>query len=485
MSISQRVELRQGHGLVMTPQLQQSIKLLQLSNLELIDFVEDELRKNPLLEREDGAPPAEDGAPPAEGAAPPAEESFDGEDGPYADPAFGAPAGRSPRGEFSDSIGGVEQTLSRSRTLREHLLEQLNTDIDEAADRVIGLHFIESLDEAGYIGTELDRIAERLGCDVARVEATLETLQRFDPPGIFARNLRECLTLQLKDQGRFDPAMAALIEHLDLLAESAFDRLQKLCDVDAEDLGQMVAEIRALNPKPGLAFETEVTQTIVPDVAVRQQSGHVWLVELNSETLPRVLVDNRYYARVRMDAKTKEDRDYITNCYHTANWLVKALDQRARTILKVARELVRQQNAFLSHGVQHLKPLILRDIAEAIEMHESTVSRVIANKYMITPRGTYELKYFFSASIGSLDGGAAHSAESVRHRIKQLIQDEKTESPLSDDRIAELLNESDIGIARRTVAKYREAMRIPSSVERRRIKRRAAKAEAFASRSPA
>jgi RNA polymerase sigma-54 factor len=462
----------------MTPQLQQSIKLLQLSNLELVDSVEDELRKNPLLELEDGAPPAE-------GAAAGAGESFDGEGDPYADPAFGAPAGRNSGGEFSDSIGGVEQTLSRPRTLREHLLEQLNTDIDEAADRVIGLHFIESLDEAGYIGAELDQIAERLGCDVARVEVTLETLQRFDPPGIFARHLRECLTLQLKDQGRFDPAMAALIEHLDLLAESAFDRLQKLCGVDAEDLAQMVAEIRALNPKPGLAFETEVTHAIVPDVAVRQQPGQVWLVELNSETLPRVLVNNSYYARVRMDAKSKEDRDYITNCYHTANWLVKALDQRARTILKVARELVRQPNAFLSHGVQHLKPLILRDIAEAIEMHESTVSRVIANKYMITPRGTYELKYFFSASIDSLDGGAAHSAESVRHRIKQLIQDEETESPLSDDRIAELLNESGIGIARRTVAKYRESMRIPSSVERRRIKRRAAKAEACASGSAA
>jgi RNA polymerase sigma-54 factor len=302
---------------------------------------------------------------------------------------------------------------------------------------------------------------------VARVEATLTKLQRFDPPGIFARDLAECLTLQLKDRNRFDPAMQALLANLPLLAGRDAPGLMRLCGVDAEDLAQMVAELRALNPKPGLAFDTTSAQPIVPDVLVRPQ-GAGWTVELNNDTLPRVLVNNRYYAEISSAARSKAERDYLVDRYQQANWLAKALHQRATTILKVATEIVRQQEGFFRHGVRHLRPLVLRDIAEAIGMHESTVSRVTSGKYMATPRGIYELKYFFTAAIAAATaGGAALSAEAVRFRIKALVEAEADEV-LSDDRIVEILLAEGIDIARRTVAKYREALRIPSSVQRRR-----------------
>jgi RNA polymerase sigma-54 factor len=301
---------------------------------------------------------------------------------------------------------------------------------------------------------------------VARVEATLKLMQDFDPPGIMARNLAECLALQLADRDRLDPAMRALIDNLPLLASRDAPALMKLCGVDAEDLAGMVAEIKALNPKPGLAFDQVEAEPVIPDVLVRPQAGG-FAIELNSDTLPRVLVNNRYYAEVLGSAKRKSDKDYLTDRYQQANWLVKALHQRATTILKVATEIVRQQEGFFRHGVQHLRPLVLRDIALAIEMHESTVSRVTSNKYMATPRGIYELKYFFTSSIAATGGGEALSAEAVRFRIKALIEAE-TASVLSDDRIVEILLAEGVDIARRTVAKYREAMRIPSSVQRRR-----------------
>jgi RNA polymerase sigma-54 factor len=298
----------------------------------------------------------------------------------------------------------------------------------------------------------------------------LQLLQRLDPPGIFARSLAECLALQLAERGRLDPAMQALLDRLDLLAKRDLAQLMKHCGVDAEDLKEMIAEIRALNPKPGSAFDQSLAQPVIPDILMRPQPGGDWIVELNSETLPRVLVNTRYYARVAKDARRKEEKDYLSERYQAANWLVKSLHQRATTILKVASEIVRQQDAFFRRGIQHLKPLILRDIADAISMHESTVSRVTTNKHMATPRGLYELKYFFTAAIASSGGGEAHSAESVRFRIKSLIDAETVEGVLSDDKLVEMLKAEGIDIARRTVAKYREAMKIPSSVQRRREK---------------
>ncbi|MDD9876419.1 MAG: RNA polymerase factor sigma-54 [Magnetovibrio sp.] len=513
MAVTPRLDLRQSQALVMTPQLQQAIKLLQLSNLELAAYVEEELQRNPMLERDEGDRRGEGDAPGADpddrgddeadpaalndidfDAAAPAElESGAGLDvdyeniytsnsdgdgdagtvGPHAmdgGGGFSEPAYPSGGGGFDMLSPDIEQTLSDLPSLREHLVDQLTMDVDDGVDRLIGFNLIDRLDEAGYIAGDLAEIADSLGCEPTRVEAVLARLQDFDPPGIFARDLRECLALQLRDQDRLDPCMAAFLDNLDLLAAREFKKLEAACDCDSEDLEDMIAEIKTLNPKPALAFDQDVTQPITPDVLMRAAPGGGWVIELNNESLPRVLVNNHYYARLKGEARTKDERHYIAEHFQTASWLVKALHQRATTILKVATELVSQQEKFFTHGVQFLKPLVLRDIADEIEMHESTVSRVTSNKYMATPRGIYELKYFFTPAIASTAGGDAHSAEAVRHRIKELIDAEPPKKILSDDKIVTLLRADGIDIARRTVAKYREAMKIPSSVQRRRDK---------------
>lgn len=496
MALSQRLDLRQTQSLVMTPQLQQAIKLLQLSNLELSAFVEQELERNPLLERDDDAAPAENTAE----AAAQAETTIDAETLPVVDSLPGqdseAPldvdydntwnndsdadtpsgqtadwsSGKGGRLNFDDEDSNLEQILSEPQSLRDHLTGQLNMDLHDPGDRLIGLHLMEMLDEAGYLIGSLDEVADTLGCGLERVEAVLGRLQHFDPPGIFARSLAECLALQLREKNRLDPAMATLLDHLDLLARRDMPALMRICAVDAEDMAGMIAEIRALDPKPALVFDHGVAQPVIPDVLMRPAPGGGWIVELNSDSLPKVLIDTRYFTRVNTAARTKDEKSYLSEQLQSANWLVKSLHQRATTILKVASEIVRQQEAFFLKGVQHLRPLVLRDIAEAISMHESTVSRVTANKYMATPRGIFELKYFFTQAIQRSDGGEAHSAEAVRHRIKTLIDNEPPDGILSDDRIVDLLKEAGIDIARRTVAKYREAMHIPSSVQRRREK---------------
>lgn len=492
MVLTPRLELRQGHALVMTPQLQQAIKLLQMSSGELTAYVEGELEQNPLLERdeatEDGAETgavAEDDAEPVDSADGGGDRRDVDSDATDAAETWHEEAGREGEGNLdyagdpeawrthngataADGLPGVDQTLTRPINLREHLLEQLAVEIHDPADRVIGSHLIDMVDEAGYVSADFTAIAELLSCSVTRVEETLALVQRFDPAGVFARNLAECLMLQLKERDRFDPAMQALIANLPLLANRDAQQLMRVCHVDAADLAQMAAEIRALNPKPGLVFDKVAPEVVVPDVLLRALRDGSWAVELNAESLPRVLVNNRYYAEVSDAARNKKEKEYLSERYQTANWLVKALHQRATTILRVAREIVRQQDGFLRYGVQHLKPLVLRDIATAIEMHESTVSRVTTNKYMLTPRGTYELKYFFTSAIAAASG-EAHSAEAVRFRIRSLIETEAAEI-LSDDRIVEILMKEGIDIARRTVAKYREAMNIPSSVRRRREK---------------
>ena len=487
MALTPRLELRQSQTLVMTPQLQQAIKLLQLSNLELTNYVEHELERNPLLERDEaedaapaaGADDAADGAEevsPSADVAPDLDTDYDnlwGSEGASDMGTIGLHETRRLSRELGDSSDLLDQTAAREVGLRDHLLNQINIDRLDPVDRVIGVHLTDLIDDAGYISEDLTPIAQRLGCDVARIETTLEMLQRFDPPGIFARSLRECLALQLRDRNRLDPAMETLLDNLDLLADQENEELQKRCGVDAEDFDEMLAEIRALNPKPGLAFDNEVTQTVVPDVFVRRGPDGDWLLELNNDTLPRILVDRRYYAKVSRQARTKKEKAYLTDRLNSANWLVKSLDQRANTILRVGTELVRQQNGFFANGVQHLRPLIMRDIADAIEMHESTVSRVTANKYMSTPRGTFEMRYFFTNAIASTRGDIeAHSSEAVRQRIKSLIEAEDPKVTLSDDRLVTLLKGENIDIARRTVAKYREILRIPSSLERRRQKKR-------------
>ena len=471
MVLAPRLDLRQTQALVMTPQLQQAIKLLQFSNLELAQFVDSELETNPLLDRDEAAqdgaeaPAAEESGDDAELAVATAGVEGDGRLDFGGDPAAWQSA--KPRLAPAEDLPGLDQTLSRPKTLREHLFEQLAVDIADPADRIVGAELIEMVDEAGYIAGSLDELSVRLACPVARIVPVLERLQQFDPPGICARTLRECLALQLKDRNRLDPAMQALLDNLPLLANRDAAGLMRICGVDAADLADMVAEIKALDPKPGLAFDPVLASPVVPDVLLRALPDGSWAVELNSETLPRVLVDRRYYAEISGATRVKAEREYIAERLQQANWLVKALHQRATTILKVAREIVRQQDGFFRHGVQHLKPLVLRDIATEIGMHESTVSRVTSNKYIASPRGIFELKYFFTASVASTRGGEALSAEAVRFRIKALI-DGEDEAILSDDRIVEMLHGEGIAIARRTVAKYREAMHIPSSVQRRR-----------------
>src|SRR5579863_1807772 len=482
MALTQRLDLRQAQGLVMTPQLQQAIKLLQLSHAELTAFVESEIERNPLLEHDDApaeSAPAEAPAetPPAEtSAAAEAEERWSEESGSEGEGNIdlgGDPAAWDrPRTRVAaeEDLPGLDQTLTRPEKLRDHLLDQIRLDVQEPDQRIIASHLLDLVDEAGYVRGDLDEVAERLGAAREQVERVLVRLQRFDPPGVFARDLAECLALQLRERNRLDPAMQTLLAHLPLLASRNMPELTRLCGVDAEDIHAMVAEIRALDPKPGLAFDPVLADPITPDVLMRPDGSGGWIVELNQDALPRVLVNNVYYAQVSQGAKSKSDKEYLSERFQAANWLVKALHQRATTILKVARELVRQQDAFFRHGIQHLRPLVLRDIAQAISMHESTVSRVTSNKYMATPRGIFELKYFFTSAIAATDGAASLSAEAVRFRIKNLIDAEPRDAVLSDDRIVEILVKDGVDIARRTVAKYREAMRIPSSVQRRREK---------------
>jgi len=493
MALTQRLQIRQSQALVMTPQLMQAIKLLQLSHLDLAAYVETELERNPLLERgtdEESAPqgeaaPAPDNAGPERDSA--EESGFGGgvDDG-VADDPDPAPA-RAPEGPVGYSewagVGGggredgeysLEAFVSAETTLADHLGAQLMLAIADPARRMIGQYLVDLVDEAGYIAGELDTAAEKLGAPLSEVEAVLAILQGFEPPGVCARNLTECLAIQLRERDRYDPAMQSLVAHLDLLAKRDFAGLKKVCGVSDDDLADMIGEIRRLNPKPGLAFGSTLVQPIVPDVFVRTAPDGGWAVELNSDTLPKVLINQRYYAEVSGSARKDSDKSYLVDCLQTATWLVRALDQRAKTILKVAREIVRQQDAFFAYGVQYLRPLNLKNVADAIAMHESTVSRVTANKYMATNRGIFELKYFFTAAITAADGGEAHSAEAVRHRIRQMIDAESARSVLSDDAIVDRLREAGVEIARRTVAKYREAMRIPSSVQRRRQKQAAA-----------
>jgi RNA polymerase sigma-54 factor len=387
-------------------------------------------------------------------------------------PAYSQWAGVNAGGR-EDSEYNLEAFVSSEVTLADHLAEQMSLAIANPARRMISQHLIDMVDEAGYLTGDLAGVAEKLGAGLDDVEAVLAVLQTFDPSGVCARNLTECLAIQLKERNRFDPAMQTLVRHLELLARRDFVALKRVCGVDEEDLADMIAEIRQLNPKPGLAFGATLVQPMVPDVFVRPgpDGGHI--VELNSDTLPRVLVNQTYYSEVSKTTKSDSDKTYLVDCLQSATWLIRALDQRAKTILKVSSEIVRQQDGFFANGVQHLKPLNLKTVADAIAMHESTVSRVTANKYMATNRGIFELKYFFTSAIAAADGGAAHSAEAVRHRIRQLIDAERPPDVLSDDTIVEKLREAGIDIARRTVAKYREAMRIPSSVQRRREKHRA------------
>jgi RNA polymerase sigma-54 factor len=493
MALAPRMELKQGQGLVMTPQLQQAIKLLQMSTQELGAYIEQELERNPVLERADeheefgevevASPEASSEGPQelcvsADAPDPMAEGALDAS---YEDThvdadmraveAIGSSvdwtkAGDG-RGGYED-LESFENALVQHLSLRDHLELQAAPAFSDPADRLVAAYLIDHVDDAGYLRVDMQEVALRLGVECAYLERIVQVLQSFEPTGVCARSVEECLAAQLRERDRYDPAMQTLVENLDLLAKRDLKTLYDLCGVDGVDLADMISEIKALTPKPGAAFGIQENGAIVPDVFVREGPFGTWVVELNSDTLPRLLVNNAYCETVSRTARTEDERSYVAEAQADASWLVKSLDQRARTILKVSKEIVRQQDGFLTYGVAHLRPLILKDVASAIEMHESTVSRVTSNKFISTPRGVFELKYFFTAAIQSSDGGDTHSAEAVRYRIKSLIDEEPSLDPLSDDRIVEILRETGVDIARRTVAKYRETLRIPSSVQRRR-----------------
>ncbi len=492
MAIAPRLDLRQSQTLVMTPQLRQAIKLLQFSNQDVATFIDEELERNPLLERHDVGdmptneqlaadqrePLAEqpiDAADAAKRDTLPSTSPLDSEHAEIFDPG-GPGDGVSFGGRMDDGSGNhtfegdardINDIASGRRSLRDHLSEQLRFDFRDLGDRIIGAHLIALLCPSGRLTAKPEAIAIAMGVTVDRVETVRSRMMRFDPVGLFALDLRECLTVQLAEKNRLDPAMAVLLDNLDLLATRNNKRLMELCEVDADDLRDMISEIRTLNPKPGADWDMIPIRVVVPDLLMRPSADGDWIVELNPETMPRVLVRERFYAKIVINAK-KDDKVFLTECLTSANWLVRSLQQRAQTILKVASEIIRQQDGFLRYGIAYLRPLILRDVAEVVELHESTVSRVTANKFIATPRGTFELKYFFTTAILGTDGGVAHSAEAVRHRIRTMIDRENPADTLSDDAIVVALREQGVDIARRTVAKYREALKIPNSVQRRR-----------------
>lgn len=497
MALTARLQLRQAQSLVMTPQLLQSIRLLQFTRAELDQFIDDQTERNPLLERAadeaaDAAPPSdiENGADTSSRAmADQLDTSLENvfPDDPGRDPATGAglssmpgasplSSGAPSRAASPFSQAGHDWTpdhvAAPQMSLRATITEQIALAFDDPADRAIAVHLTDALDERGYFDGEPDQMAAMLDVDVARIASVLETLRGFDPAGVFARDLADCLALQCARRNRLDPAMAALLDNLELLAQRDFPTLSRLCGVQIADLIDMMAEIRTLDPRPASAFDDSPVQSIVHDAQVRAAPDGTWLVELNGDAMPRVLVDRAYHARVTRGGLDEDGRAFMTQCLQDASWLERSLDQRANTILKVATEIVRQQDGFLAHGISALRPLTMKAVASEIDMHESTISRVVANKYLMTPRGIFEFRFFFAGAVGGGDGdGEAHASQSVRERIRTLIGDEAIENVLSDDALVGLLREEGVDIARRTVAKYREAMNIASSVQRRREKR--------------
>ncbi len=493
MSLAPRLDIRQSQSLVMTPQLQQAIKLLALSNLEIEGFIAEEVERNPLLESsaaEDSDAPDREPVPEVRDERVAADELVAGtgdggepaldvdyateshQQDSIADGGSGMDGALSMTGASAGGVGGedgpdLDAFADTSLSLADHLLAQAGPAIAHE-DAFIAAHLIDQIDEAGYLTVSLLEIATRLGVPLVRVEAVLATIQTFDPTGVGARDLAECLALQARDADRYDPCMARLIDNLDLLARGELTRLKRMCDVDDEDMADMIRELRGYDPKPGCRYGGEPSQSVTPDLFVaRTKAG--WAIEINAATLPRVLVNRSYYTELSGGRQDKASKAWLSDCLASANWLVKALDQRQRTIIKVATEIVKQQEAFFLKGVAHLRPLTLRQVADAIEMHESTVSRVTSNKYLSCARGLYELKYFFTSAIQSADGGEAVSAQAVKAAIRALIDTEGAKI-LSDDTLVELLNAKGFDIARRTVAKYREALGIGSSVQRRRAR---------------
>lgn len=485
MALGPRLDLRQSQSLVMTPQLQQAIKLLALSNLEIEAFIGDALEANPLLEAgdvsqerasedapEDLARIAADGEPASDsGAGDDSALDIDAaaldRDRDTGDGEWGAAGG----GGSGEDLPGIDERGTGALSLADHLLAQIGGVTQDPQTLLIAQYLIGLLDEAGYLHDQPREIAATLGANPADVERALALVQSLEPTGVGARTLSECLALQAREADRYDPCMARLIDNLELVARGEFARLKRMCDVDDEDFADMLSELRQYDPKPGLAFGGAPEAAVVPDVLIRPDGADGWQIQLNEATLPKLVVNRTYLVELRAGGADKATRGWLNEKLTDANWLIKALDQRRRTILKVAAQIVKFQEGFFRKGVSELRPLTLRQIAEEIDMHESTVSRVTSNKFLHCERGTFELKYFFTSGVGGGEDSEGASAETVKARIKALTDAEDPQKILSDDKLVDLLKAEGFDLARRTVAKYREAMGIGSSVQRRRQKK--------------
>jgi RNA polymerase sigma-54 factor len=504
------LQLKQSQSLVMTPALRQAIALLQMNNLELDTLIEQEVEMNPFLERAGEGETHDVAEAPSE-----KEKEFNAQDN-YGANIDGPSENNvslsqndnlefdssnvftgdneaaetfdtmpqldgkgSGRDDFGDSDYNFESNLrSNEDSLFEHVTKQIQLEFAAPQDRMIGFALMEGLDEAGYYRGNMHEIMRQFECEISDVEMVLARMQQFEPAGIFALNLAQCLEIQLKENGELTPLMSVMLANIGLLEKHDFKGLQKKCGISEAELKNMLVALRRLDPKPGAQFTHDIAQTLIPDILMRKNKApdhaDTWIVELNPDTLPRVLVNQRYAAMVQSKNVKKEEKQFLIDKYQGAQWLVKAMDQRAQTIIKVAAEIVRQQEGFFNYGASYLKPLVLRNVAEIVEVHESTVSRVTTGKYMTTPRGIFELKYFFSSSVGGGAPGSnimTHSSNAIKSRIKELVDKEDPKKILSDDDIVNLLQQDDIVLARRTVTKYREAMGIGSSVDRRRQKR--------------
>ena len=486
MALGPRLDLRQSQSLVMTPQLQQAIKLLALSNLEIEAFIGEALETNPLLEAgeisiERGATPDDvrEDAPEDPTADQLIERAHGEADSPLdidpdtldRDRDTGDWSAQPASGGGEDDLPDISERADDAPTLAEHLEAQVGAASPDVRLEFIARHLIGQLDEAGYLTVPLREVAGSLEVPLALVEEALMVVQALDPTGVGARTLSECLALQAREADRYDPCMERLIANLDLVARGEFARLRRMCDVDDEDFADMLAELRGYDPKPGLRFGAGEREPIVPDVLISPGPKDSWIITINEATLPRLVVNRSYYVELKNGCHDKASKSWLGEKLADANWLIKALDQRQKTILKVAAEIVKQQDGFFRKGVSMLKPLTLRAVADEIEMHESTVSRVTSNKYLHCDRGTFELKYFFTSGVASADGEGAVSAEAVKAQIRALCDGEDAGDILSDDKLVELLREKGFDLARRTVAKYREAIGIGSSVQRRRQKK--------------
>lgn len=497
MALGPRLDLRQSQQLVMTPQLQQAIRLLAASNLEIETFIGEALEANPLLDtgsvtREEDGPSSEPDDIPrdeftsdqliaqgqGEGDAPldidagALDNDRDTGDGATVrDSEWGAGGGNG--GDFDD-LPGIEATRAAETTLADHIDSQIGGLACNPREAFVARHIAGLLDDAGYLSADLREVGYDLGVDRDCVEDALEVVQMCDPTGVGARSLAECLKLQAREANRYDPCMAALINNLDLLAKGEIAKLKRLCQVDDEDFADMLRELRSFDPKPGLAFAPSSDEAIVPDVLLTSKDDGGWDIALNEDTLPRLVVNRSYYVELSDGKPNPETQGWLKEKLADAHWLIRALDQRQKTILKTAAEIVKQQDGFFRRGVSELKPLTLREVAERIDMHESTVSRVTSNKYLWCERGTFELKYFFTSGVGRIgdtgDGEGA-SSETIKARIKALTDAEDPKKVLSDQKLADLLKEEGFDLARRTVAKYREAIGIGSSAQRRRAKK--------------